>query len=314
MLTYVFKEGKYKGKTITEVTKTKVGFRYLQSIVRGKVKVNVPKKISLLIEDIVEKSKITNKATPPDENRRVKEVVEWYKQGAKRSEVELRLLDQGLSSHYVGGILANANKYIIETFKEEKQYLIGLHLSRYDALYEKHIGLAAVKIGPKFRFKRVDHYLLAMEALLSKEKLLGLHGRNYNIQLNNYMSQDTSRREKANSYNFEKLSVEELVELDDLIKKSKVLKEHGDFDENELLNQSINQVKKVIEEVDEVIDEMEENENSPLELVRHENKHLGRIMHRKQNEGSNLDDVQKKIQDNNTSVFQQMLIEKMKNR
>lgn len=314
MLTYVFKEGKYKGKAISELTKTRVGFRYLTDIATGKEKINIPKKTLLLIKDIIKKGKMRNKAASPDENKRVKEVVEWYKQGAKKSEVELKLLSEGLSSNYVGGIIANANKHIIETFKEEKQYLIGLHLSRYDALYEKHIGLAAAKIGPKFRWKRVDHYLLAMEALLSKEKLLGLHSRKYNIQLNNYMSQDTSRRGQDNSYNFEKLSIEELVELDTLIKKSKVLKQDEDFNEDDILNQSMNQVKKIIEEVDEVIDEIEENDKSPLELVKHEDKHLAEIIHRKKNQGSNLSDVQKKIQDSNTSVFQQMLIEKMKKR
>lgn len=315
MLTYVFKEGKYKGKAVSELTKTRVGFRYLTDIATGKEKINIPKKTLLLIKDIIKKNKIRNKAASPDENKRVKEVVEWYRQGTKKSEVELKLLSEGLSSNYVGGIIANANKHIIETFKEEKQYLIGLHLSRYDALYEKHTGLAAAKVGSEFRWKRVDHYLLAMEALLSKEKLLGLHSRKYNIQLNNYMSQDTSKRERGyNAYNFEKLSIEELVELDTLIKKSKVLKQDEDFNEDDILNQSMNQVKKVIEEVDEVIDEIEGDDKSPLELVKHEDKHLAEIIHRKKNQGSNLDDVQKKIQDSNTSVFQQMLIERMKNR
>lgn len=299
-LKYRFRTGKYKHKTIKEV-KT-IDFGYLKDISRGKIEI----KLTQTVKDFIDKM---TKGKYELSTHLIDEVIQLYKDGYRRTEILDIYIEKGYSSDYITAVLDKAGQKITADFESEKSYLIGLHIKRYDENYNSHMANAEMLIGPKMKWKRVDHYVLAMNSLVAKETLLGLHTKKYNIQLNNFMNKD--RGDLAlQGYGFENLTTEELIELLALMKVARV--EEDGMQEIELFNESMMQASKAIEEIEEVIEDIEHEEISPLSSVTHTDDYHEKIVEKRERQGNTIDTVEEKIRDSNKSAFELMLKKKMK--
>lgn len=300
MTNYIFKSGKHKGKTIRWVKRADL--KYLIDIVSGALDVKLPQNIIDYIEKLCE-------GRCGSESVIIDEIIEKYKEGYKKSEVIEFLLKRKYTPVSAEQMITKASVKIKSSFEEDKSYMIGLHLKRYDGLYSKHINLSSSLVGPKFRFKRIDHYILAMDSLLAKEKLLGLHSKKYNIQLNNFIGGDRALNDAG--YSFMNLTLEELIELSQLVTECKSVnheEKHGD-----LLDNALFQVGEVTKKIIEEIEDIEHEEvPSPLSMVNHEDRFVDNIIATRKSKGSILLDVEKKIEKNNQSLFEKMLADKIK--
>jgi len=301
-LTYVFKTGKYKGKQIKWVQKH--DYPYLRDVNKGKIKI----KLTQTIKDFLHKlcdSKITTTSQVSND------VIKMYKEGYKRSDIITVLEERGYTSDYAATLIMNANTQIVQEFEENKDYLIGLHLRRYDSTHDKHISAAAGLIGFKHKYKRIEHYILAMDALIAKERLLGLHTKKYNIQLNNFVNRDKVEAD-GEGYNFDKLTTKELIELIELMTATKLVKDDGPEIElfNDALIQTAELVQDVVEETEDI--DHEEIEESPLAKVSHNDVFGNKIREQRRKSGNTIDTVEKKIRDSNRTAFE-IIMEKQKN-
>lgn len=307
MLNYVFREGKHKGKTLRWIRKNDV--QYLKSISTAEILIDLPESVIDLIDDICEKPVVK-------EHKIVSEVVEKYKEGFRRDEIIAYLGEKGYAPASINIYMAQATSRITASFEENKSYIIGLHLKRYDQLYNKHIQLAHGKPGLKLRFKRMEHYVVAMDSLLAKEKLLGLHSKKYNIQLNNFIGRDKIKGDRS-GYNFSQLTTEELVELVELMnlcKSSNYSENDQELIDNALI-QTGNMVKKIVQNVEEDIEETDFEEiQSPLSQVQHTDEYGNNMVVRQKRTGRNIIDLTDSLNKTNESTFDRMIREKMNKR
>lgn len=301
-LGYKFKTGKHKGKTIKEV-KSK-DFAYLKSISKGDEKIKLTHNIKVFIDKMVEDNNALS-------TQLIDEVIQLYKDGYKRSEIIDLYVDKGYNADYISIVIEKAGGKIATNFEEEKQYLIGLHIKRYDNNYNQHMAAAESLIGPKNKWKRKDHYLLAMNSLVAKESLLGLHSKKYNIQLNNFVNKDAGDSTVA-GYGFDALTTEELVELLELLGMAKI--DIDGHSEIELFNESMVQATQTMKAVEEAIEDIEHEEvESPLSKVHHKNDYVEKVIEKREKTGNTLDTVKDEIRNSNKSAFELILKNKMKN-
>lgn len=300
--TYIFESGKHKGKEIQWVKKNDLS--YLKGIVKKKIRIKLSPKIKDFITKLVEEN--TERAS----SAVIDEVIEIYREGGKRGEIFDMLVQQrGYTTDYSNFILDGASNKIKQTFEEEKSYLIGLHLKRYDSSHDKHMANAETLIGPKKKWKRIEQYVLAMDSLIAKERLLGLHSKKYNIQLNNFINRDASVSTES-GYNFEALTTEELVELSQLMAEAKLT--GGDGQEIELFNEEMLQTGTIIQDIIEEAEEVEYEEvESPLAKVKHSDIFGDKKQEKKKKQGNTIDLVEEKIRKSNKTAFE-LIMEKQK--
>ena len=234
-----------------------------------------------------------------------------YKEGHRRADILKELEERGYTPDYATGLVADANVLIVQNFEADKSYLIGLHLRRYDSTHNKHMASASSLVGFKHKYKRIEHYILAMDSLVAKERLLGLHSKKYNIQLNNFVNRDKVDAD-GNGYNFDQLTTKELIELTELIAATKAVGNDGP--EIELFNEALVQTTKIVQDVIEEIEDIdhEEIEVSPLAKVSHNDIFGNSIKERQRKTGNTIDTVEKKIRQSNKSAFE-IIMQKQKN-
>lgn len=295
-LSHIFKTGKHKGKQIRWVKKN--DFQYLKDINKGKVKIKLTQKIKDFIEKMC-KDKIETPSIVIDE------VIQLYKDGNKRADIFNALVERKYTPDYSNFILNSASGKIIQGFEEDKSYLIGLHLKRYDSTHDKHMASAASLIGFKLKYKRIEHYILAMDSLIAKERLLGLHSKKYNIQLNNFINGERTQTTDT-GYNFDALTTEELVELSQLMAETKVINQEGQ--EINLFNDAIIQAGKITQDIVEKIEDIEHEEvESPLSKVSHKDIFGSKLKEQKKKTGNTIDTVEDKIRQSNKTAFELIL-------
>jgi len=294
-LTYLFKSGKHKGKQLKWVKKNDLN--YLKDITSGKIKIKIAQKIKDFIEKM---SEIKPSPTTP----LIDEAIELYKDGKSRKDIFELLVEREYTPSYVNFVLDSASSKVIQGFEEDKSYLIGLHLKRYDDTYSRHMSTAAALIGHKHKYKRIDHYILAMDSLTAKERLLGLYGKKYNIQLNNFFNRDRDQA-SGSGYNFEALTTEELVELSELIEGAKVV--NNEDREIRLFNEAIIQTEKITQDIIEKTEENEEEREeveSPLTKVTHKDIFGSKLKEQQKKTGNTIDAIEEKIKQSNKSALE----------
>ncbi len=300
-LTYIFKTGKHKDKQISWVKKN--DFKYLKDVNKGKVKIKLTQRIKDFIEKMCE-DKIETSTVVVDE------VIQLYKEGNKRTDIHEILVKRDYTPDYANFIINSASSKIIQGFEEDKSYLIGLHLKRYDSTHNKHMDTAATLVGFKHKYKRIEHYILAMDSLIAKERLLGLHSKKYNIQLNNFINRDRVQS-TSSGYSFDSLSTKELTELAQLIAETKVAQQ--DKQEIQLFDEAMIQTGKIVQDIVETIEDIDHEEvESPLTKVHHKDIFGSKLKEVQKKTGNTIDTVEDKIRQSNKSAFE-LIMNKQKN-
>jgi len=82
-------------------------------------------------------------------------------------------------------------------FEIEKDFLVDIHNLRYEELFEKACNPNLGRIPPQYHNSiKAESYLNAIDILSQKEKSLGIHSKNFKIQINNYLQLKQRKRRK----------------------------------------------------------------------------------------------------------------------
>lgn len=150
------------------------------------------------------------------------EVVKLYEKGFATSDVDKYLIDKyKLTIATIRQIIHIANDKIKARAKKEREILINTHVSRYENIYEEHIkknidDFSQLPVYAR-RHALADCYSVAMDCLLAKERVIGLHNKKFRVQMNNFYNS----KEDAVKYNFNEQKFEDLLELKKLLLKMK---------------------------------------------------------------------------------------------
>lgn len=123
-------------------------------------------------------------------------------------------------------LLAQINKIITEEFATQRLSLIGSHSKRYESIYTRNVNFNPNQRRynrlPDFIKKQMhcDHLMIAMQALLAKEKLFGMHSKTYKVQVNNFYKEQEKRNKPK--IGFKSLTLAELIELKEIVQSIKV--------------------------------------------------------------------------------------------
>lgn len=200
-----------------------------------------------------DKSKyITKKVKEQSENRDNlnKEIIDIYRKGGSTQDVEKYLISIGRKD--IKGDINLANVLIKDIAKEERDILINTHVKRYEKIFEENISKTlddfAYAKPHVARFLLIDSYFIAMEALVAKERVLGLHTKHFRVQLNNFF-----KKKIVKKYNFAQQDFNDLIRLKELLEKMKTT-EREDFQvvQNIDLEEESNKVETIDAEFVEV--------------------------------------------------------------
>lgn len=151
--------------------------------------------------------------------KRNESIIAIYTKGGNVDDVEDYLKSIGRSKHIRKDIW-NANLQVKEEAKLERDALIQTHVRRYERMFEEHFNktiddFAYVPIHMR-KYMLIDSLIIAMDALIAKEKVLGLHTKQFRVQLNNFF-----KKKIVAQYNFHNQNLDDLVRLKYLLAKMK---------------------------------------------------------------------------------------------
>lgn len=150
-------------------------------------------------------------------------VADLFKQGLSDDEIKHHLIIQkGMSIHSAGGYLSTGRAIIRNDFIKDRETTIGLHLRRYDKDIQQLLTIQPRTSNfAKSNEIKTNAYIQLIDLLGQKEKLLGFHSRSFNIKINN--ETNVKVIQKSSKYDLTKLSVDEKLELMNLLNKAKIL-------------------------------------------------------------------------------------------
>lgn len=174
---------------------------------------------------------------------------------------EMLETETGISqTYFLSNYIPLASKIITEEYLKKGDELIGLHLSRYN----KDINSILLRDYKKYdedareRKKTYDFFNL-LDILSQKEKLLGLHNKNFTVKIFQQNNLTINQKTKTNKYNLDKLSLHEKIELLELISLTKQNREVG------IIKMS-REVEK--EKIEEAVVVVEETNVEKIEIVK----------------------------------------------
>lgn len=184
-----------------------------------------------------------------------KAIIDIYRKGGNSSDVEAFLKENGREKTVRQDIF-NANIQIKEEARLERESLIRVHVKRYSKIFEENFNkkLSDFSHLPENirRFALLDRYSIAMSALVAKEKVLGLHSKQFRFQLNNYF-----RKKVVSNFGFNSSKLDDLVLLLKLINKMKTNVDLQVFSQYDDLSEEIKTIFTTKTE-----DEVQTNETS----------------------------------------------------
>lgn len=148
-----------------------------------------------------------------------KEIIAIYKKGGNVNDIETYLKSINREKTIRQDIF-QANLVIKEEAKLERESLINIHIKRYEQLFEENIEKRIsdfIHIPQHLRkYALIDCYVIAMDALIAKERVLGLHTRSFRVQMNNFF-----KKKIVSQYNFNQQNFNDLIRLKELLDKMK---------------------------------------------------------------------------------------------
>lgn len=165
-------------------------------------------------------------------SKRTRDIYERLLEGYSRKEVHSHIIfnyPELKSARSRENAIHDAYKYAeVEAFKD-KEYTFHTHIDRYDKMYKESMVMESYNGTPLDPVEDwqliVAKYSSALKALKMKEQLLGLHDKNISIEINNrvatVINNTQETRGAIGGYDFSKLTLNEKIELLELIKLSR---------------------------------------------------------------------------------------------
>lgn len=182
-------------------------------------------------------------------------------------------LYKGILSTFLDECIQESKDFISKQFEIEKDYLIDLHVLRYEEMYRNFIEPDLTKISPAYhKITKANSLLQAVETLVQKERLLGLHSKNFKIRVSESHKQIENKKQKT--YDLSYLHLSEQIELLSLINKTKVsdivVAKSEEVDQNQHNNVAVKIDKKDVIEAPIRLatqtDIIKENEKNTIEI------------------------------------------------
>ena len=176
-------------------------------------KKTVKKKV---VKKPIEKSKIIQRTKEERENLTNK-IISIYRDGGNTEDIEEYLKSIGREKNMRHDIFT-ANLEIKKFSKEERESLINTHVKRYEKLYNENKN-KTVKDFPGMpsqvaKYLVIDSLVIALDALVAKERVMGLHTKTFRVQLNNFF-----KKKIVKNYNFNSHDLNDLIRLKQLLEK-----------------------------------------------------------------------------------------------
>lgn len=159
----------------------------------------------------------------------VYKAIDYFKEGRPREVIVQQLKEE------TGGkiaedsirsvIVSKASQIIAEEYEKNDEYVLGLHLSRYNQqikeLYTKITKLPENKVMKPWEIQEAINgcYYNIMDIMHHKERLLQLHNKKVVVRINQI--NNTLIREKKQKWDLSNLTLEERIDFLYLISKSK---------------------------------------------------------------------------------------------
>jgi len=212
--------GKYKEKELKWVAKNDLSFfkeirkLYYQKYTEEKKKVY----------DKLENLFINTGVKENDEDFQicVAEVVGWLRSKKKNEEIFALLRErfEDYPTGYGQEVFMHAKTFLRKEFELEKENMVHLHLMRYEQIWDDNFNANLDHIKPGYRnVLKCEKYLVAMETLFQKEKLLGIHSKKFREKLktNNVVVEQNQKFD----FDFNKLNFDQQLRLSVLLEKCK---------------------------------------------------------------------------------------------
>lgn len=114
--------------------------------------------------------------------------------------------------------IAQAGHEIKKEFELERNFLLDIHLLRYEEIFFDNFNIDVSHIPPGYQKAiKSEHYATALDTLFQKEKLLGIHTKNFKAKFNNI----NILEQKDLDYDLSKLTMVEKLEVIELLEKAK---------------------------------------------------------------------------------------------
>jgi hypothetical protein len=154
---------------------------------------------------------------------KVAEVVSLMKDRKTSTEIMNLFSDKyDLNKNTIHSIIGDANTIIRQEFELEKSFLLDLHLLRYEEIFLENLNvdLDEVPAGYKKALK-CEHLITAMDTLFQKERLLGIHTKNFKLKVTQNQIQESNTE-----FDITILSVNERLETISLLNRAKTVEEY----------------------------------------------------------------------------------------
>ena len=170
-----------------------------------------------VVKKPVEKPKIVRRSKEKHEAI-TKKIISIYRDGGNTEDIEEYLKSIGREKQMRYDIYA-ANLEIKKFSKEERESLINTHVKRYEKLYndnkDKDIDdFPKTLPGHIRKYMVIDSLVIALDALVAKERVMGLHTKTFRVQLNNFF-----KKKIVKNYNFNSHDLNDLIRLKQLLEK-----------------------------------------------------------------------------------------------
>lgn len=209
--------GKYKDKTLVWVAKNDLEFfKEIETLYYPKYDILKKRNYDQLKIRFLQNNGL---ATKEELHDKIYEVVGLMKQRIHTEEIYKYLLDKyNFTSSTSTSIITDANSLIRKEFELEKEYLLDIHLVRYENIYHNNINPNLDHVQPGYR-KAVlcEYHITALETLFQKEKLLGIHTKKFKLHINS----NPNKQQINSDFDMNLLHSNEQIELLSLLNKAK---------------------------------------------------------------------------------------------
>jgi hypothetical protein len=159
--------------------------------------------------------------------RLVYQIIDMIKSGIDLSTCEEILSEEinpntnkKFAPRFIHNAVVVASGLIRRNYEIQQEEVVGLHIKRYNEEITRLLNIKLDRIPPQKRLAvKVEAYMNCLDTLHQKEKLLGMHTKDFKIIINN--EETTIVREKKPKLDISKLTLAEKIELNALLEKSR---------------------------------------------------------------------------------------------
>lgn len=212
--------GKYKSKKLIWVAHNDIEFfKNIETLYYPKYDDLKKKYYKSLFKKFVTGNGLISK---PDLTDKIGEVVSLLRERKNSKEIYDYLGEKySIEGADAKAIISDAIVTIRREFELEKSFLLDVHLVRYEETYLKNFNADLSNVPPGYRKAvQAEHMITAMETLFQKEKLLGIHTKNFKLKSSNKLL-----KRSDTEFDVTRLTPKERLRAYELLKKARNIEE-----------------------------------------------------------------------------------------